>query len=348
MHPVSNAFYAPLFADQEVALFFGTEATLAGFLDYEAALTAALADLGEVNPDLAKAALAAIDSFRPDLDTLVDDIRQDGVPVPGLLRQLKQHAGDAAAALHRGATSQDVIDTTLAQALHGLFDLLSDRLRGLVDALNALVREYGTNPLTGRTRMQAALPITARHRIAQWRAPLAHALDALPALRKRVERVHYAGPVGLQDAPEAQAVIGHMARALDLAPAPPGSHSDRAWVTETGNWLSQLTGALGKIGQDLALMAQQGLGDVAFDGGGASSAMPHKQNPVAAELLVACARFNAAALGGLHQALVHEQERSGAAWSLEWMLLPQMAETAGAATGHAARLLAAIRRIGAG
>ena len=60
--------------------------------------------------------------------------------------------------------------------------------------------------------------------------------------------------------------------------------------------------------------------------------MPHKANPVGAELLVALARFNAAQLGGLQQAMVHEQERSGAAWTLEWLLLPPML----IATGRAA------------
>jgi 3-carboxy-cis,cis-muconate cycloisomerase len=52
--------------------------------------------------------------------------------------------------------------------------------------------------------------------------------------------------------------------------------------------------------------------------------MPHKRNPVITEVLVALARFNATQLSGMHEALVHEQERSGANWTFEWMLLPQM------------------------
>ena len=67
--------------------------------------------------------------------------------------------------------------------------------------------------------------------------------------------------------------------------------------------------------------------------------MPHKNNPVGAEILVTLARFNATLVSGMHQALVHENERSGAAWSLEWMLLPQMAMAAGAATRTAEALI---------
>ncbi|MGO7508199.1 hypothetical protein ACC686_35840, partial [Rhizobium johnstonii] len=43
-----------------------------------------------------------------------------------------------------------------------------------------------------------------------------------------------------------------------------------------------------------------------------------------AEVLISLARFNATLLSGIHQSLLHEQERSGAAWTLEWLLLPQM------------------------
>jgi 3-carboxy-cis,cis-muconate cycloisomerase len=67
--------------------------------------------------------------------------------------------------------------------------------------------------------------------------------------------------------------------------------------------------------------------------------MPHKVNPVGAEMLVTLARFNATLVSGMHQALVHENERSGAAWTLEWMLLPQMTVATGAALRTAIELV---------
>ena len=106
-----------------------------------------------------------------------------------------------------------------------------------------------------------------------------------------------------------------------------------------GRELSLITGALGKFGQDVVLSLQNEVGELALQEGGGSSAMPHKQNPVGAEVLVTLARFNATLVSGLHQSLVHENERSGAAWTLEWMILPQMAMAAGAATRTAQDLL---------
>jgi 3-carboxy-cis,cis-muconate cycloisomerase len=104
-------------------------------------------------------------------------------------------------------------------------------------------------------------------------------------------------------------------------------------------WLSLVTGSLGKMGQDVALAAQSELGEIRLAGGGGSSAMPHKVNPVGAEALVTLARFNATLLAGMHQSLVHENERSGAAWTLEWMLLPQMLMACAAALRHAQALV---------
>ncbi len=92
-----------------------------------------------------------------------------------------------------------------------------------------------------------------------------------------------------------------LAEELGLGDAPQW-HSQRDRIAELASWLSLVTGSLGKFGQDVALMAQAG-DEIKLSGGGGSSAMPHKQNPVAAELLVTLARFNAVQLSGIHQAL---------------------------------------------
>jgi 3-carboxy-cis,cis-muconate cycloisomerase len=93
------------------------------------------------------------------------------------------------------------------------------------------------------------------------------------------------------------------------------------------------------MGQDIALMAQSEVGEIRLASGGGSSAMPHKHNPIGAEILVTLARFNATLVSGMHHALVHENERSGAAWTLEWMLLPQMAVATASALRTASELL---------
>ena len=299
---------------------------MAHMLAFEAALARALGAAGVVPPDAAGAAAAAIEAHRPDLCALREATARDGVPVPGLVAQLRA-ASPRPEAVHRGATSQDVIDMGLALTLCGTTDLLAARLGALADRLDALDARFGANPLMGRTRMQAAEPITVSDRLSAWRRPLDEHAERLAALRPRVERLQLGGAVGnraaLGDA--GGRVAAHMAAGLGLHDPPRAWHATRTGIAEHASALALLTGSLGKMGLDVCLMAQQGVDAIALRGGGASSAMAHKRNPVPAELLVALARFDAVQVSALHHAVLHEQERSGAARSLEWMVLPQMA-----------------------
>jgi 3-carboxy-cis,cis-muconate cycloisomerase len=247
-------------------------------------------------------------------------------------------------AVHFGATSQDLVDTALMVRLKILSRLFLARLAALEAALGALIERFGSAPMIGRTRMRAALAITVADRVAAWSGPLHRARSELPA---EIFAVQLGGPVGtlaeLGDA--GPAVRARLAAALDLADAPCW-HSQRDRVVRFADWLSHVSGALGKLGQDVALMAQDGVAEIALSGAGGSSAMAHKQNPVAAEVLVALARYNAALVSGLHQAQVHEQERSGTAWTLEWLALPQMAAATGAALRLALQLTGQVERMG--
>jgi 3-carboxy-cis,cis-muconate cycloisomerase len=205
-------------------------------------------------------------------------------------------------------------------------DLLLGRLDVLLHGLKERTQTFGSNPLMARTRMQAALPITVADRMATWHRPLTEQRDRLAAIRADIGRLQLGGAVGTRHAfgGKGDAIAALMASRLELRDAGVW-HSDRTGIAAYAGHLSILTGVLGKMGQDVALMAQQGIDEVTLSGGGGSSAMPHKSNPVLAELLVTLARFNATQLAAVHQSLVHEQERSGTAWMLEWMVLPQMA-----------------------
>ena len=263
------------------------------------------------------------------------------------MRQLRAQAGGGEGAIHTGATSQDVLDTALALTLRTVSDILTVRLKALDRSFAQLARDNGDAPLMGRTRMQAALPITVADRVQNWRQPLEAHIVALDALRPRVQRLQLGGAVGTRHGfgDDGDRIATHMADALGLASGPVW-HTDRTAVAEYAGRLSLVTGTLGKFGQDIALMAQQGIDEVSLAGGGGSSAMPHKSNPVLAELLVTLARFNATQITGLHQALIHEQERSGAAWMLEWMILPQMTVPTARALSAAQDLVSSIMSIG--
>jgi 3-carboxy-cis,cis-muconate cycloisomerase len=330
-----------LVGDAEVEDLFSDDADLSALLRVETALAEAEADAGLI-PAAAAARIAAIcATFVPNHAALAQNLAKDGVVIPALVKQLRAAVGEPHAIhLHKGATSQDIIDTSLTLRLRGLVKILDDRLARLVEELAALKAREGTKVVIAHTRMQVALPFTAADKIDTWMAPLTRHRSRLSELKPRLLVLQLGGPVGTRAELDLRGdvIARGMAARLGLG-AVPSWHSQRDSIAEFGAMLSLITGALGKLGEDIALLAQNELAAVTLARGGTSSAMKHKQNPVAAEVLVALARFNASLLGALHQSLVHENERSGAAWTLEWMVLPRMAITAGAALRSAADLL---------
>ena len=270
--------------------------------------------------------------------------------MPALLAQLRQRLPDEhRKALHFGATSQDAIDTALVLRLRSMLELFERRLQALAARLDDLAVRYGNRPLMGRTRMQDALAITAADRIAAWSRPLRDLSGSLAVLQPRLLRLQFGGPVGTLDAfaGRGAAVRRRLASELGLVDAPQW-HTDRGALADLANWLSRLSGSLGKLGTDIALMAQNPVAEIGLAGGGGSSSMPHKVNPVRAEVLVALARYCASLLPAMHHALLHEQERSGAAWTLEWLALPQLLMSAGSSLRSAQVLLGQVEWLGTG
>ena len=347
--PFDDPLLSGLLGDEEIAPQFSPEAGFEELNYFEEALARAEAEEGLIPEAAANAISLACAAFEPDAALVRQAAIRDGVIVPEYVRQLRERIGlPHAAHLHFGATSQDLIDTSLVRRLLPVVAIFDTRLAALVSSLDDLARRFGGNSLMGRTRTQDALPITAADRIAAWRGPLVRDRERLAQIKPRLLVLQFGGAAGTRDklGAKGEAVARRLAYTLGLPPAP-AWHSQRDNLAEFAAWLALVSGSLGKIGADVALMAQNAIGEVALAGAGGSSAMAHKANPVAAEVLVALARHNATLSAAMMHALVHEQERSGAAWTLEWLTLPQMVITTAAGLRTALALLASVTRLGA-
>ena len=322
-HPILSG----LVGDEAAAALFSIDAELEAILRFEVALAEAEAEEGLIPAEAAREVAHALPSFKPDLGDLRSAVARDGVLIPALLRQLRQKLSPMAGPyLHFGATSQDAIDTGLALRLAEGITLIGARLDILAGGLEALEHRESATPVMGHTRMQAAIMVSAGRKIRSWREPLLRHRARLGTVGAAVTVLTFGGAAGTLEklSDKGPAVTARLANKLGLGVVAHARHSERDGIADFAAFLSLVTGSLGKLGQDVALMAQNEMGELKLAGGGTSSAMPHKQNPVKAEILVTLARFNATLLAGMHQSLVHENERSGAAWTLEWMLFPQM------------------------
>jgi 3-carboxy-cis,cis-muconate cycloisomerase len=320
--PFDHPFLSGLLGDEEVASYFTAGAEIRAMLSFETALAKAEAAHGIVPQEAAKRIAEVCSAFAPDIQSLRATTATDGVVIPGLIKQLREAiGGDAAAWAHFGATSQDVIDSSLMMRLKSIGFLFTRRLATLIETLDGLDDRFGAQPLMGYTRMQAAIAITVSDRLRSWRTPIN---EYGQRLTEQSYPLQFGGAAGTLDKLGAKGAVVRTTLAQDLGlKDEPQWHNQRARIADLAGLLSLITGSLGKLGQDVALLAQAGT-EIELAGGGASSAMTHKQNPVVAETLVALARFNAGQISAIHHSMVHEQDRSGSAWTLEWLILPSM------------------------
>jgi 3-carboxy-cis,cis-muconate cycloisomerase len=342
-----HPYLSGLLGDEEMAVLFSAAADVEGMLAFEAALARAEARYGVISEAAAERIAKVCRTFQPDIAALKTATAIDGVVVPELVKQLRAAVGtEFGSKVHYGATSQDVIDTSLMLRLKRATALIAARLAEIIAEFERLERAFGARPLMGHTRMQAAIPITVSARLTAWSAPLEALHQRLRSSEPTLYAVQFGGAAGTLEklGDQAAAVRAALAGELGLADHRQWQ-SQRGRIAEVAGMVSEISGSLGKFGQDIALLAKAG-DELSLAGGGGSSAMPHKQNPVAAEVLVSLARFNAVQLSGIHQSLVHEQERSGTAWTLEWLILPQMFAACGTALRLAIQLASQIRGIG--
>ncbi|MEL7091580.1 MAG: lyase family protein [Pseudomonadota bacterium] len=334
-----------VFGDPDIAALFSPDAELKRFLKVEAAWARAL---GEVEAHPATQGIAdAILGSQITASDLAQGYARDGVPIPALVTSVKAELGeDASRLLHRSLTSQDVMDTSLCLALREAVSVLVQRLETLNMSLAGLHDRMGAAKIVAITRMQPALPTDVGHVIGLWRQPIAGLLGSSAEIVGNVSVIQWGGPIGRRDHPRADALGQAFAQHLDLEDPGYAWHTDRSRVLEFGVLLARICNATGKIGEDVALLAALGADYVVFDGGG-SSAMPHKNNPVTAEALVALSDYAATLSGSLVRAGRHEGARSGRAWTLEGMVLPQLTQVTGASLLNAVKVVESITRLGA-
>ena len=283
-----------------------------------------------------------------ELAGLAEVAEAGGNPVIGFVAWLRDRvrARDPGAArwLHRGLTSQDVLDTGLMLLARELAADLGAAVDRQVAALAALADEHRATPMLGRTLTQPAVPITFGGKVATWLDGLLDAAAGLDALSFPAQFGGAAGnrsgatALGADPAKLAAAAAGR----LGLAERGPW-HTNRSPVTRLGDALTGCTAAWGRIANDVLTLSRPEIGELtepAAPGRGGSSAMPQKINPVLSVLLRRAALAAPAYASVLHLAAADTgDERPAGAWHLEWEPLRLLARHTRTAAGQATELI---------
>lgn len=327
----------------EVAAAVDDAAWMRAMLDFEAGLAGALADAGLAPRSASEEIEAACAEIELDAGELASGTARDGTPVPALLAALRRRlSAEAAGALHRGATSQDVVDTAaMLVARRALGPLLED-LDAAADAAAALAERHRETLIAARTLLQQAGPTTFGLKAAGWLSGLDASASRLAEVRGDELALQLGGAVGNLAAlgGEGERVVAALAPRLGLAaPAMPW-HGDRVRPALLAGALGGAAGVAGKVGTDVALLAQTELGEVAEGGGGGgSSTLPHKRNPVAAVTAVAGAERAPGLVATMLATMRGEHERAAGAWQAEAETLSELLRVTGGAAAAVRALL---------
>lgn len=334
-----------LFVPAEFVEATSDAAWLSAMLEAERALAAASTRAGVIPADAADAIAAACRPERFDAEGLALEGRASGNPAEPLVRALTDAVGgDAAAYVHRGATSQDIVDTAAMLVTRRALESLLDVLDGVANECAGLAEQHRSTPMAGRTLLQNAVPTTFGLKAAGWLVAVREARGALARVRENRLAVQLGGAAGTLAAfgDSGLEVRRSFAEELELAEPVLSWHSDRGRIAELAGALAALATALAKIAVDVALLAQTEVAEVTDTEGGGSSTMPQKRNPVGSALAVACARQVHGYVSVLTASGGLEHERGVGGWHSEWHALSGALAYTGGAADAVRRTLAAL------
>ncbi|MFR9674693.1 lyase family protein [Streptomyces sp. TR02-1] len=354
-----SSLFAP--GDERAGSVMSDAALLRALLDVESVWLAVLVDAGAAPGDAAADPAALVDGN--DLPALAREAEQAGNPVPALVRLLRHRLSErsplAGRWLHRGLTSQDVLDTALTLCLRDAADRILLDIARQAEALSTLADRHRTTVQAGRTLTQHAVPTTFGLCAAVWLGGLLDAADDLATARAAlpaqvggaagtsaavVELARVAGHT--EPARTAQSAARMLAERLGLAPAPPW-HTARRPVTRLGDALVACLDAFGAVAGDVALRSRPELGELtepAADGRGGSSTMPQKQNPVLSVLVRAQSLAGPSLGATLHTAAAAAvDQRPDGAWHAEWPALRTLARRCATASSLTGELVTGLR-----
>jgi 3-carboxy-cis,cis-muconate cycloisomerase len=332
-------------------------AWLQAMLDAEAGLARALerAGLAPAGSGAAVTEVARADHF--DAGEIGELAALTGNPVPALARALARKVPQTAAgAVHRGATSQDIVDTAMMLLARRSIDVMLGDLARAAAAAAGLAEAHRSTIMIGRTLLQQAVPVTFGLVAAGWLTAIDEARAGLAAVSSQRLAVQFGGAAGTlaslgDDGPR---VVALLAEELGLARPVLPWHTDRLRIIDLASVLARVTAALGKVARDVTLLAQSEIGEVSEGPGdpgshdpasprrGGSSAMPHKHNPVAAIAILGCTRQAPGLLASLTASAEQELQRAAGAWHAEWEPMTALLRLTGSAASWAAELMSGL------
>ncbi len=336
-HPFDFEINQNVYSTAELCKIFDEKTRYQRWLDFEAALATVQGEMGIIPQEAAREINAKATFDCLDIEAVKKAYQKSRNSIVPLLNGLRDACDkNFGEYVHYGATTQDVIDTSEILEIRDTITVLYRDLRSLEECCLALTKKHCRTPMAARTHGQQALPTTFGLKTANWLGEIRRNIERLKSVSSRINCGQFGGAVGTLAAlgPEGMTVARETLKKLGLEHPGISWHTTRDNIGEFSTVLSLTATALAKIANEVYQLQKIEIGELLEPAPGkaaASSTMPHKQNPVISQRVVALSRHIRHLSGTIVESMAHEHERDGRCLWAEWLAVPQICIYSGAA-----------------
>ncbi|MEN0068381.1 MAG: adenylosuccinate lyase family protein [Myxococcota bacterium] len=337
--PFDSQLFGALYRPSDLEALWSDQGLVESWLRVEVALAEVQAELSIVPPEAVNAIRAVANVERVDFDALAKGTTQTGMPIKPLIDQMGALGGPLVAQyLHWGATTQDILDTSLALRLRDTLDRVDARCRALLEIFATLAETHRHTVMVARTNSQDAAPTTFGLHVSSYATELVRHRTRLCEMRPRVATGVFGGAVGTlaSSGPQGLEVRDRWMARLGLSGPQGLMNASLDHVAEFVLGLGLVHGTLTRFANDVETLGRTAVGEVREgEGPGASSTMPHKTNPRAANAIRTLGRMGFSLSGAAYHLLDQVEVRSAAMRSVSWSVVPEACMTAAMALDRA-------------
>lgn len=345
VHPTDTALFKGLTCTEEMRAIFNEDALLQSWMDVEAALAEAQADLGMIPAAAAQAIRDKADAGLIDVEKVKEHGKKTAHTLMGLLTEYRTLLPEESRTyLHNGATTQDIIDSGTMLAVQQAHAVIETQLKDLIGISTELMNKHRDTIMVARSHGNHALPFTFGLKMAGWVDEMSRNLERWQQLKKRCLVGNMSGAIGTHAAwgDKGLEVQDKTCKILGLETPTTWWHSQRDRLAELCYGLSLLAGTSSRIAQEVYVSSMTEIGELAegyTKGMVGSSTMPHKLNPIVSEWVCSLSKIvrgNADVMAELMSPL---NERDGSSWRAEWIKLPETFIMASAMLAHMTKII---------
>ncbi|HBC69131.1 MAG: adenylosuccinate lyase [Duodenibacillus sp.] len=325
---IDSQIFGSLFSTDEMREVFSDRNWAQKWLDTEAALAAAQAELGVIPQEKADIINKYAKAELLDIP-MIGEYYKSSITIVPLLKAFKAVLPDNAGEfVHWGATSQDIVDTGIVLLQRDAYNIILRDMKLCQQYCLDLAKKYRDTCMAGRTHVVHAIPITFGYKAAVWADELGRDIERLEGIYDRVFVGEMAGAVGtLASQPEhGLETQRRMFKILGLSVPTIAWHVARDNQAEFSQTLALCAGSLGRIIHEIFSLQHTEILELEepfFMGKVGSSTMPHKRNPAVLENVLALLRSVRSCAPAIVETMISENERDWGCFITEWEAIPR-------------------------